>query len=182
VDTVYLLKCADFLKIGFTSTPLAKRLSQIRNACPFQIDVLAVRPGTLDDEAMLHEGSKEWLHDFGGRSWYRDTVELRTYLDRYFYADREIVYEQPVSELPAGGGEPLADPEALFAGLLESEPLFGDGPDRFRQGTEAAARMADKLAKGVLSGEALPSCANPILVSGALAILAQEIRSLQPTE
>jgi len=48
----------------------------------------------------------------------------------------------------------------------------------FKQGTDAAARLVDKLTEGILSDEVLPSCANPILVSGALTVLAEEIRKL----
>ncbi len=56
-------------------------------------------------------------------------------------------------------------------------------PDRetgFKEGTEASAKLADKLAQGVLSGKVLPSCANPILVSRAFVILAEAIRKLNP--
>jgi hypothetical protein len=85
-----------------THTSLDKRLSQIRNASPYQIDVLAARPGTLEDEATLHEGAKEWRHDLGGRSWYTDCIELRRYVDKFFYPD--TMYDQQASEeLPASG-------------------------------------------------------------------------------
>jgi hypothetical protein len=50
----------------------------------------------------------------------------------------------------------------------------------FKEGIEVSARLADKIAQGVLSGHVLPSCANPILVSSALTILAEEIRNLEP--
>jgi hypothetical protein len=186
MDTVYLLQCGPFLKIGYTSTPLAKRLSQIRNACPYAIEVLASRPGTLADETMLHDGAKQWLHDFGGRSWYEDCQELRRFCDTYFYADREITYET-ACETPAASEAPAVEvlPESgSVTTLPDSEPLFGDvATERtagFRQGVEGSAKLVDKLARGVLSGEALPSCANPILVSGALGVLAEEIRKLQP--
>jgi len=56
---------------------------------------------------------------------------------------------------------------------------MSDQETGFKKGTEASARLADKLARGILSGTALPSCQNPILVSQAFVILAEAIRKLQ---
>jgi len=57
---------------------------------------------------------------------------------------------------------------------------MSDRETGFKQGTEASAKLADKLARGVLSGTVLPSCQSPNLVSQVFVILAEEIRKLQP--
>ena len=57
---------------------------------------------------------------------------------------------------------------------------MSDRENGFKEGAEASAKLADKLAQGVASGTVLPSCENPILVSKAFVILALAIRKLLP--
>lgn len=102
---VYLLKSGPFLKIGYTHTILDKRLSQIRNASPYEVEVLAARPGTLDDEKTLHEGAEPWRHEFGGRSWYNDCPALRAYVTDFFFpGDPKGTLED---------GRPVGPPESV---------------------------------------------------------------------
>jgi hypothetical protein len=97
---VYLLKSGPYLKIGFTSGPsINHRLHQIRNASPYDIEVLAARPGTYDQEQALHAGAKQWQHR---GDWYNDCQELREYCDQFFYPPEEGSHE---GTLPEGGGD-----------------------------------------------------------------------------
>jgi hypothetical protein len=57
---------------------------------------------------------------------------------------------------------------------------MSDREDGFKEGAEASAKLADKLAEGIASGTVLPSCENPLSVSRAFVILAQAIRKLNP--
>src|SRR6266576_319549 len=82
---VYLLKTGPYIKICFPSQPsLNIRLHQIRNASPYDIEVLACRPGTLEQERSLHEGAAQWRHR-GRSEWYTDCPGLREYCDRFFF-------------------------------------------------------------------------------------------------
>jgi hypothetical protein len=86
---VYMLKSGPYVKLGFTSQPsLNSRLHQIRNACPYDIEVLAARPATYDQEQALHAGAIQWRHPTREKSdWYLDCPELRQYCDAFFYPD-----------------------------------------------------------------------------------------------
>lgn len=82
---VYLLKCGPFLKIGFTQgQTINHRLHQIRCANPYEVEVLAARPGTLEQEQDLHRGAKQWQHR---GDWYNDCQDLRLYVDRFFFPE-----------------------------------------------------------------------------------------------
>lgn len=81
---LYLLKCRDYLKVGFTSHSFETRLLAIRAAIPFQVIVLATRAGTLEEERLFHQENKEYLHTFGGREWYNDTPYFRKQCNRFF--------------------------------------------------------------------------------------------------
>ncbi len=81
--TIYLLRTDAFLKIGWTGqVPWDRRLHQIRNASPYDVEVLAARPGTLEQEQELHAGAEQWRHK---GDWYNDCLEFRIYCDRFFY-------------------------------------------------------------------------------------------------
>jgi hypothetical protein len=43
------------LKIGFTSSNPYARLATLQTGSPTELTVMAVRPGTMDDERRLHE-------------------------------------------------------------------------------------------------------------------------------
>ena len=83
VATIYALKCEQFVKLGF-STQFDERLAQIRRANPFPIDVLYTMPGTLEDEAELLEGAREWRTDGYGREWHHADPGLLDYVRDYF--------------------------------------------------------------------------------------------------
>jgi hypothetical protein len=109
---VYMLSTGPYVKLGYTGqTSLDSRLKQIRNACPYDIAVLAARPATYEQEQELHAGAIQWRHPTREKSdWYLDCPELRRYCDAFFFADREITSEV-VSEHHEGA--PLMEPETL---------------------------------------------------------------------
>ena len=92
---IYMLCChvrdLSYIKLGYTDKPFQDRLQHIRAGIPFNVDVLATRAGTKDQEQELLTGAKEWRHDLGGREWFVDCQELREYCDRFFFADPEII-------------------------------------------------------------------------------------------
>jgi hypothetical protein len=77
MGTVYLLKCQDFLKLGFTSQPFEKYLSWLQARMPFRIDVLRTRTGTIEEEKEFHSEHTDFLAEWGGREWYTDSREFR---------------------------------------------------------------------------------------------------------
>jgi len=85
MGVIYLLKCREFLKLGFTSRSFETRLQAIRAAIPFQIDVIATRIGTLEEEQDFHVEHKDYRHDLGGREWYLDSPEFRGCCDEFFH-------------------------------------------------------------------------------------------------
>jgi len=81
--TVYMLRTDAYIKLGWSGqSPWDRRLHQIRNASPYHLEVLAARPGTLEQEQELHAGAKQWKHR---GDWYNDCQELRVYCDRFFF-------------------------------------------------------------------------------------------------
>jgi len=84
---VYMLQTGPFIKLGYTGqASLNSRLHQIRNACPYDIEVLAARPATYEQEQELHAGAIQWRHPTRAKSdWYLDCPELRAYCDSFFF-------------------------------------------------------------------------------------------------
>lgn len=72
--SIYYLRIGDRIKVGY-ATDLAQRL---RTYPPSSI-VVAVHPGTLDDEKRLH--ARLALHRADGREWYHATDDMRLQLE-----------------------------------------------------------------------------------------------------
>lgn len=72
---VYFLRCADLVKIGFSRQPEI-RARDLGTMSPLGLEMVGLHPGTLRDEAMLHEmfaGRRlhgEWF------SWCADIAEI----------------------------------------------------------------------------------------------------------
>lgn len=72
---VYFLRCADLVKIGFSREPDV-RARNLGTMSPLGLEMVGLHPGTLQDEAMLHEmfASRrlhgEWF------SWCSDIAEV----------------------------------------------------------------------------------------------------------
>lgn len=50
---VYAIRCADFIKIGFSKKPV-RRARGLSTATPLKTELLGFMPGTMADEAELH--------------------------------------------------------------------------------------------------------------------------------
>lgn len=74
---IYLLKCGEFLKVGFTAGSIDARLQNIRAGIPYQVDVLMTRAGSWEEEQEFHHEHTDFLCGYGGREWYHDTPVLR---------------------------------------------------------------------------------------------------------
>jgi hypothetical protein len=113
--TIYLLRCRDFLKIGYSEN-FTNRLQSIRAAIRFQVDVLAARAGDQEEEKEFHRDNQEYRHDVGGREWYHDTPEFRQVCDAFFRPEVLEVENLGVPfdslETQDGGGTP---PTSLIA-------------------------------------------------------------------
>jgi hypothetical protein len=81
--TIYVLKCEDYFRIGFT-TNLKRRFRDYELGLPFKIELLFYAPGTVRNEYELHMTFKEWLVD-GKKSWYHlNETTLALIRDVYF--------------------------------------------------------------------------------------------------
>jgi hypothetical protein len=76
VGVIYFLRCGPYIKIGYTRS-LPRRLSQIRRAIPFAIEVLHAERGTLKDEAAYFERFKEQLYQ---REWFYHRGALEDFI------------------------------------------------------------------------------------------------------
>lgn len=82
--TIYLLKCQDRLKVGYTSQSFSQYLSWVRARIPFEVKPLMTRRGTKDEELEFHRTHRDFQCGFGGREWYDDTPLFRTEAERFF--------------------------------------------------------------------------------------------------
>ncbi len=73
---VYFLRCGNFVKVGFSATPNV-RIGQLKTASPHDLDVVAVLPGTRDQEAAVHSILASVHHR---REWFRDGSEVEAVL------------------------------------------------------------------------------------------------------
>ena len=58
--TLYLASCERFHKLGFTQLTARSRLVGLRNASPFEIELVREWPGSLYDEWEWHSRLAEW--------------------------------------------------------------------------------------------------------------------------
>lgn len=59
MSTVYFVTDGEFLKIGWTAQPVAKRLSAIQNGNPRPLTLLATMSGSVHGEHAIHEKLKD---------------------------------------------------------------------------------------------------------------------------
>ena len=74
---IYFIRGGDFLKIGYSINPLS-RLSSIQTACPFELELLAHFPGTLQDEIAIMSLFARY-HIRG--EWFRCHPKILDYVD-----------------------------------------------------------------------------------------------------
>lgn len=61
---VYVVDCAQYTKIGFTSGPAAKRIEGLKGANPFEMKLVALMPGQRQVERRLHKEFARWRHRY----------------------------------------------------------------------------------------------------------------------
>lgn len=66
---VYVFRCQEFMKIGFTQKPLWKRLSVVKTHCPYPVTVIRETPGYAAQEAWLHTVFRQ-LRAPSNNGWY----------------------------------------------------------------------------------------------------------------
>lgn len=68
---VYFVGFAEFVKIGFTLSPIEYRLARLQTGCPAPLEIFALRTGLIADEAELHgqfaryRAHGEWFRNEG---------------------------------------------------------------------------------------------------------------------
>jgi hypothetical protein len=77
-DTVYLIGCGEFVKIGFANNP-RYRLRILQLANPHQLELLATLPGGPEIEQQLHVAFGRYHHR---GEWFRLEGELALYVER----------------------------------------------------------------------------------------------------
>ena len=75
MDTLYVLRLrgTDFVKIGFTTKPIEKRLAQIRTYCPAPIEIVVAGDGSREMERAHHRRLRQW-HSHG--EWFKLTRDV----------------------------------------------------------------------------------------------------------
>ena len=73
---IYFIKQSQFIKIGFTESPL-KRLSQLQTANPIKLEVLLIIDGDRDLEVKYHELFKDHAHR---GEWFYDCSHIQEHI------------------------------------------------------------------------------------------------------
>jgi len=66
--TIYFIGAGPYIKIGWTAGKVRARLVGIQSGCPFELELLGVRPGSLEVEKEFHVRFAahhlrgEWFH------------------------------------------------------------------------------------------------------------------------
>jgi hypothetical protein len=89
------------IKIGFTKD-VRRRLHDLSIGCPFPIELMALMPGSLEDEFTMHKRFGQ-LHAHG--EWFRARPRLRKFI--------KTLVEQRLAWAPGPGtDQPIATPGA----------------------------------------------------------------------
>jgi hypothetical protein len=66
--TIYFVRCGNFVKIGYTTTPVKQRILGLMTGNPFNLTVIGMCPGTFATERWLHKNMREFHHRM---EWFR---------------------------------------------------------------------------------------------------------------
>ncbi len=77
VDTVYLIGCGEFVKIGYTRGHVETRLNDMAVGCPMQLTLLGQIPGSLKLERTLHKLFHLYRHR---GEWFRNEGSLAEFV------------------------------------------------------------------------------------------------------
>lgn len=97
---VYAIRCGDYVKVGTTSLPTARRrLKQIQAMCPYPCTLIGTSREDLDTAPLTleahHHHRLRHFHHWG--EWYRWGPGVEMYLKAYFL---------PLNEVAPKGGPP----------------------------------------------------------------------------
>lgn len=76
--TIYVVGFADYVKIGYTTSNLKRRLSTLATGCPEDVRVLLSFPGTIRDEESLH---KRFAKHRLRREWFQRVGDLAMWIN-----------------------------------------------------------------------------------------------------
>jgi DNA-binding XRE family transcriptional regulator len=92
---VYFIRQGEFIKIGFTESPL-KRLSQLQTANPTNLEVLLIIDGERDLEAKYHELFKDHAHR---GEWFFDCPHIQEHISINMQDDLRPFYGLAASSI-----------------------------------------------------------------------------------
>ena len=95
---VYFLRCGDFVKVGFSLKPNL-RLNALRTATPHGSELMALLPGTPEQEKLAHRALQSVHHV---REWFRNGQEVADLIKNGIPRKAVRVSEAiPFADLPA---------------------------------------------------------------------------------
>ncbi|MFY7926748.1 MAG: GIY-YIG nuclease family protein [Aquidulcibacter sp.] len=74
---IYAIRCVDRVKIGHSIRP-TERVEQIRPWCPFPMQIIGVKKGSLADEKLIHKAL--WMHRTHNEWFLYDAQEVQEFL------------------------------------------------------------------------------------------------------
>lgn len=125
---IYYIGCAETfrLKIGYTSGPPEKRLKALRTGTPTPIYLMAIHPGTPEDERRLH---RQFAVDRVRGEWFQMSAELFDHICIVVWLATRIALEngETVPHWCKTGLQAMKEglgplPEDLEAVIAELEP------------------------------------------------------------
>ena len=76
--TIYIAGFADYVKIGFTRSPVAERIRDLSTGCPEDIKIHVAFGGTIRDEEALHARFREYRLR---REWFQLAGKLADFIN-----------------------------------------------------------------------------------------------------
>ncbi|WP_422383230.1 GIY-YIG nuclease family protein [Roseibium album] len=76
-NQLYFIKCGEFVKIGITSD-IRKRLGEIKNGNPHDLELLHITAGKRNEERALHIRFSKFRHR---DEWFRFEGELKAFIE-----------------------------------------------------------------------------------------------------
>jgi len=93
---VYAVRCADYIKIGFTARYVKGRMQDLLHSNPFPLILVGVAPGTHRFENQLHRRFAKYRHR---REWFHLDSQATTDLRQAIIDADGMLFDKPVEEL-----------------------------------------------------------------------------------
>ena len=98
VGFVYAVRCQDRVKIGHSRRPI-KRIEQINPWCPFPVEFIGIRPGSINDETAIHRELKE--HRAHHEWFFYDAKEVQDFLATLEKYESKVVFLEKTTDSTA---------------------------------------------------------------------------------